>query len=237
MEDRFYFTQLTSGEDFGVDNPFARQMANHCYSIGDRRTGEAVLVDPTYDVSGILEQVRSDGFEPTSVILTHYHADHAGGSIAGHEIEGTVTLLEEVDIPVHVHRDEVEFVTLATGLQASQLVTHDSGDTVNVGEYDVELIHTPGHTPGSQCLLVEDHLLSGDTLFLSGCGRTDLPGGDAAELYVSLTQRLSQVGDNIELFPGHHYSDDLSASMGNTRQSNNVFRPKSKDDWLRIFAS
>ena len=85
-------------------------------------------------------------------------------------------LVDKVDVPIHLQRPEVEFVTKTTGMGADQLVGHDSGDVVNVGALEIELIHTPGHTPGSQCFLVDGHLISGDTLFLDGCGRTDLPG-------------------------------------------------------------
>ena len=86
-----------------------------------------------------------------------------------------------------------------------------------VGDIPIELIHTPGHTPGSQCFLVDGRLVAGDTLFLEGCGRTDLPGGDPEALYESLTQRLAKVPDDAVLFPGHLYSPEPSATMGETR--------------------
>jgi hydroxyacylglutathione hydrolase len=104
-------------------------------------------------------------------------------------------------VPIHAQRDEVEWVTKRTGVGADALVAHDAGDHVRVGAVDVTLIHTPGHTPGSQCLLVDDHLISGDTLFLDGCGRTDLPGSDPEEMYRTLTQRLSAISDDAVLYP------------------------------------
>ncbi len=93
-----------------------------------------------------------------------------------------------------------------------------------VGEIPIELIHTPGHTPGSQCFYVADRLVSGDTLFLEGCGRTDLPGGDPAALYESLTTKLAKIPDHAMLYPGHLYSPEPSQSMGDTRTHNYVFR-------------
>jgi glyoxylase-like metal-dependent hydrolase (beta-lactamase superfamily II) len=104
-----------------------------------------------------------------------------------------------------------------------------------VGDIPIELLHTPGHTPGSQCFFVDGRLVAGDTLFLEGCGRTDLPGGDPAALYESLTQVLAKVPDDAVLFPGHLYSAEASATMGETRQWNYVFRPRSAQEWLAMF--
>ncbi len=237
MDDGLYFKQLLSGQDFATKNLFAHQMVNHSYCIGDTQTKDAVLVDPAYDVASILARLREDEMNLVGIILTHYHADHAGGTIAGNDIAGSAQLLELVDVPVHVQQAEVEFLGLAAGLTPSQLEVHDSGGKVQVGKYEIDLIHTPGHTPGSQCLLVENRLLSGDTLFLHGCGRTDLPGGDPTELYYTLTHRLAKVGDAVELFPGHHYSAEFSSSMATTRRENSVFRPNSAEEWVAAFAS
>ncbi|MEM7326682.1 MAG: MBL fold metallo-hydrolase [Actinomycetota bacterium] len=235
MQDRLYFRQLLSGRDFGTDNMIARQMVNFAYAVGDRETGEALLVDPAYDVAGLLAILEADGMTVTGVLGTHYHADHIGGNMMGHNIVGVVDLLEQVDVPIHLQAPELEFVTKTTGLGPDQLVAHASGDTVTVGEIEIELIHTPGHTPGSQCFLVENHFISGDTLFLDGCGRTDLPGGDAEELYHSINTRLAKVPDEATLFPGHLYSPEPSRSMGETRDLNVVYRPNSVEQWMMMF--
>ena len=120
-------------------------------------------------------------------------------------------------------------------LSESDLVEHSSGDTLLVGEIPIELIHTPGHTPGSQCFLVDNRLIAGDTLFLEGCGRTDLPGGDPAALYESLTQKLGKVPDDAVLFPGHLYSAEPSQPMGDVRHFNYVFRPRDAQEWMAMF--
>ena len=112
---------------------------------------------------------------------------------------------------------------------------HDSGDVVEVGEIAIELLHTPGHTPGSQCFLVQGRLVAGDTLFLDGCGRTDLPGSDPEAMYESLTTRLARVPDDVVLYPGHLYSTEPSATMGETRRRNVVFMPQSAAQWLAMF--
>jgi glyoxylase-like metal-dependent hydrolase (beta-lactamase superfamily II) len=235
MDDRLYFRQLLSGRDFATGDMMAQQMVNFAYLIGDAETGEAVIVDPAYDVDGLLAILEADGMTPVGVLGTHYHADHIGGSMMGYDIAGVAALLERFDIPVHLQAPEVEFVTKTTGLGEDQLVGHASGDTVAVGGVEIELIHTPGHTPGSQCFLVDGHLVAGDTLFLDGCGRTDLPGGDPEELYHSLTTRLAKVPDDAVLFPGHLYSPQPSRSMGETRQLNVVFKPKSVEQWMTMF--
>jgi hydroxyacylglutathione hydrolase len=154
----------------------------------------------------------------------------------GYRISGLDDLLEQNPVPVHVHADEAPWVQRVTGASDSDLVQHASGDTVTVGALDIELIHTPGHTPGSQCFFVDGrYLVSGDTLFLEGCGRTDLPGGDAAQLYESLTRKLAKVPDDAVLFPGHLYSAEPSATMGATRKWNFVFKPRTEADWLAMF--
>ncbi|MCU1453822.1 MAG: fold metallo-hydrolase [Acidimicrobiales bacterium] len=235
MSDRLYFRQLLSGLDFAEDDPIAQQMVNFLYLVGDRETGEAVVIDPAYDPQAILDTLAADGMRLVGALATHYHADHVGGSLMGHGISGIRELLDAAPVPIHVQRTEAEWVEKSTGVPAAELTAHESGDTVFVGEVPITLIHTPGHTPGSQCFLVDGRLVAGDTLFLNGCGRTDLPGSDPAAMYESLTQRLAKVPDDAVLYPGHLYSEKPSATMAETRSRNVVFRPQSLDQWLTMF--
>ena len=237
MEDRLYFRQLLAGRDIARQDPLARQMVNFVYVIGDRERGEAVVIDPAYDVAGVLDVLAEDDMTLVGALATHYHPDHVGGDMMGYSIEGVEALLAQQPVPIHVQADEAPWVQRVTGASTSDLVEHQSGDTVMVGEIPIELIHTPGHTPGSQCFLVANRLVAGDTLFLEGCGRTDLPGGDPTALYESLTQRLAKVPDDATLFPGHLYSAEPSASMGDTRRLNYVFRPRDEREWLMMFGS
>ena len=108
---------------------------------------------------------------------------------------------------------------------------------VEVGAIPITLIHTPGHTPGSQCFFVDGRLVSGDTLFLDGCGRTDLPGGDPEALYESLTQKLAVIPDDTVLYPGHLYSPEPSAPLGDVRHTNYVFRPRTREQWMMMFGN
>jgi len=218
-----YFRQLLSGRDFAVGDPLASQMVNFVYAVGDRRTGECVLVDPAYAVRELVDLVGADDMTVTGALATHYHPDHVGGSMMGHSIEGIAELLDHVDCPVHVQHDEVEWITKSTNVSSDHLVGHGSGDVLRVGDIEISLVHTPGHTPGSQCFFVDDRLIAGDTLFLEGCGRTDLPGSDPVKMFESL-RRLAQVPDSTILFPGHRYSIASSATMDVVKETNFVFQ-------------
>jgi glyoxylase-like metal-dependent hydrolase (beta-lactamase superfamily II) len=172
----------------------------------------------------------------TGVLATHYHPDHVGGEMMGMSIAGIEELLSVIDVPIHVQREEVPWVERRTGVGADSLVAHDSSDIVTVGGIDIELVHTPGHTPGSQCFLVDGRLVSGDTLFLEGCGRTDLPGSDPEEMYRTLHQRLMRISDDTVIFPGHLYSAERSAPMEYLRRFNYALAPTTAEQWLAMFA-
>jgi len=232
---RLYFRQLLAGRDFAQRDQIAAQMANFVYLIGDTETKQAVVVDPCYAVDDLVKIAEQDGYRIEGALATHYHQDHVGGDMFGHPLEGVKELLARGASKVHCQRPEAPWIKRVTGCSDSDLALHDSGDVVQVGAIAIQLIHTPGHTPGSQCFLVQDHLVAGDTLFLQGCGRTDLPGGDSRQLYLSLTQKLAKVPDSAVLYPGHLYDPRPNAPLGETRRSNTVFKPKSEAEWLRMF--
>jgi glyoxylase-like metal-dependent hydrolase (beta-lactamase superfamily II) len=234
MAGRLYFRQLLSGRDFAADDQIAAQMVNFVYLIGDRATHDCVVVDPAYAVEDLLAIAEQDDMRIIGALATHYHADHIGGSMMGYALEGVKDLLERAPVKVHVNDAEAAWVQRQTGLGDSDLAKHESGDRLAVGEIPIQFLHTPGHTPGSQCFLVEDRLVSGDTLFLDGCGRTDLPGSDVDEMWQSL-QRLASLPDKIVLYPGHRYSFASSATMAAVRESNFVLRPRTKEQWLSMF--
>jgi len=233
-DDRLYFRQLLAGRDFATSDQLARQMVNFVYLIGDRETGEAVVVDAAYGIRDLLDIIETDGMKLVGALATHSHPDHVGGDMMGYSIAGLSELLALNPVPVHVQADEAPWVQRVTGASATDLVEHSSGDTVMVGQIPIELIHTPGHTPGSQCFLVGDRLVSGDTLFLDGCGRTDFPGSDPALMYESL-QRLATLPDDVVVYPGHRYSLAGSGTIAAVRESNYVFKPKTREQWLSAF--
>jgi glyoxylase-like metal-dependent hydrolase (beta-lactamase superfamily II) len=234
MNDRLYFRQLLSGTDFAAQDQMAQQMVNFVYLIGDTQTRECIIVDPAYAVHEIAEIVEADDMNLVGALGTHYHPDHVGGKMMGWNIEGISSLLERNEVPIHIQKSEMEWVTKTTGVSSSHLTAHEGGDVVEVGEIAITLLHTPGHTPGSQCFLVDGKLVSGDTLFLEGCGRTDLPGSNPEDMYDSLNMLATLPNDTI-VYPGHRYSDPAFLAMGQVRETNYVFKPTSKEGWLQWF--
>jgi len=233
-DDNLYFRQLLSGHDFAVGDPLAVQMANFVYLIGDRSTGECAVIDPAYAVDDIVRVAAEDDMKITDVLATHYHPDHIGGSMMGHRIEGITKMLETGSYRIHVNENEVPWVVRTSGVSENDLIAHSAGDCVQVGDVRIDLVHTPGHTPGSQCFHVRGCLISGDTLFLDGCGRTDLPGSDAEKMYESL-QLLDSLPAETIIYPGHRYSVPPSETLAEVRTHNFVLKPKTKDQWLTIF--
>lgn len=225
MSDTLYFRQLLAGRHFGRNHPVCGQMANFVYLVGDRDTKECVVIDPAWAVDDIVDVAEADGMRIVGAFGTHYHPDHVGGSMMGFHVEGFNRLLERRACPLHIHRGDAEFVTKVTGLPASELTLRDSGDKVAVGAVEIEWLHTPGHTPGSCCFRVANSLLAGDTLFLQGCGRTDLPGGDVEEMRRTLGQRFSALPDDTVIYPGHNYGG-AQAPIGSLRKTNPVFDPR-----------
>ena len=184
-EDRLYFRQLLSGRDFAASDPIAQQMRNFAYLIGDRQSGDCVVVDPAYAAGDLLDIAERDGMHLSGVLVSHHHPDHVGGSMMGFELKGLAELLERTSVPVHVNSHEADWVSRVTGIARSELTAHEHGDTVSVGSVPIELLHTPGHTPGSQCFLLDGRLVAGDTLFLEGCGRTDFPAATSTTCFAA----------------------------------------------------
>jgi glyoxylase-like metal-dependent hydrolase (beta-lactamase superfamily II) len=234
-DSRLYFRQLLSGRDFACGDQMAVQMVNFSYLIGDWATGEAVVVDPAYGVGELVAIAEADGMRITGALATHHHPDHVGGSMMGYSIEGIAALLEQVSVPIHAHREEAALITRVTGLEPAAVVGHHGGDRLRVGAVEIELLHTPGHTPGSQCFLVDGMLIAGDTLFLQGCGRTDLPGSDPASMYESL-HRLAGLPDTTVVYPGHRYSVASTGTLAAVKETNMVFKPATKEAWLQAFS-
>jgi glyoxylase-like metal-dependent hydrolase (beta-lactamase superfamily II) len=235
-DDRLYFRQLLSGRDFAQNDPIARQMLNFAYLIGDRETKDAVVVDPAYAAGDLVDALEADGMHLSGVLVTHHHPDHVGGTMMGFELKGLAELLEHVSVPVHVNTHEAPWVSRVTGIPLTDLTKHEHGDKVDIGDIEVELLHTPGHTPGSQCFLLDGRLVAGDTLFLEGCGRTDFPGGDIDGMYRSLHQLAKLPGDPT-VYPGHWYSQEPSASLSEVRRTNYVYRPTSLEQWRTLMGA
>jgi glyoxylase-like metal-dependent hydrolase (beta-lactamase superfamily II) len=225
-ESDLYFAQIPVG-----------QMANFAYLVGSLATREALLIDPAWEVEALLERTASDDVKIVGALATHYHQDHVGGEIFGMQIEGVARLLERHPVPIHVNELEADGTRRITGASESDLVRRSGGDVIELGAIRVRLLHTPGHTPGSQCFLVEEsgrpgRLVSGDTLFLGSCGRVDLPGSNVEDMYRSLNDTLKALPDDTLVYPGHLYSAEPSGTLGEQKRSNPYLRVASLEQFL-----
>lgn len=231
-----YIRQLLAGRDFALSDYFASQMANFVYLIGDDEKKVCMVVDPAWDVPGIIEAAEKEGMKIIGALVTHYHPDHVGGNIFGHSIAGLAEFISMRPVKVHVNKVESEGVKQVTGLSDNDLEKHIGGDEIAIGDIIVRLLHTPGHTPGSQCFLASGALVSGDTLFIGGCGRVDLPGSNPDDMYRSLTQVLAKLPVETVLYPGHNYASNPVSTIGDEKRQNHYLQIGSLDDWRKLMA-
>jgi glyoxylase-like metal-dependent hydrolase (beta-lactamase superfamily II) len=225
-ESDLYFQQIPVGE-----------MANFAYLIGSRSTREALVVDPAWSVDALLDQAAADDMRVVGALVTHYHQDHVGGHIFGMDIEGLTRLLERQPVPIYANEHEAAGLARVTGVSSSDVTRKQAGDVIELGPLRVRLLHTPGHTPGSQCFLVEEagqpgRLVSGDTLFLGSCGRVDLPGSDVDAMYRSLNVTLKALPDETLLYPGHMYASEPFDTLGHQKRANPYLRVTSLEQFL-----
>lgn len=206
MNNQLYFKQIEIGP-----------MQNYVYLIGSLETRKVAVVDAAWEIDTILKVAAQDDVEITHAFVTHTHPDHVGGRFANVDIPGVTELLGRCKAKVVVHKAEAEALQ---GFSASDVIKADSGDKIDIGGVEIQLLHTPGHTPGSQCFLVDGRIVSGDTLFINACGRVDFPGGNPEQMYYSLTQKLMALPDDTVLFPGHNYAAKPHDTIGEQKKTN-----------------
>jgi hydroxyacylglutathione hydrolase len=209
-------------------------MQNFVYLIGDPATKEAAVVDPAWNVPAILKQAETDGYRLTHVLLSHGHYDH---------INGVEDVLDKTDATVCGQKVELEeFIPEGAGglvIPKSSLKKTVTGQAVRVGNLDITLIHTPGHTPGSQCILLKNPgggseiLITGDTLFVGTCGRCDLPYSSPEDLYKSMV-RLKKLDDSTVFYPGHDYGATPSNTLKDEKKTNPFLLCDALDDFLQM---
>jgi glyoxylase-like metal-dependent hydrolase (beta-lactamase superfamily II) len=206
-------------------------MQNYVYLVGDPETREAAVIDAAWEIDAIVDAAAADGYTITKALVTHFHPDHLGGRFMGMSVTGATELVAKLGIKTHINKHEAGYVGRVSDLSPSDVVAVDAGDTITIGKVPLTFVHTPGHTPGSQCFLVDGNLISGDTLFIGSCGRTDLPGSDPAQLYDSL-KTLRKLPDDTMLYPGHNYADRPTSTIGNEKRRNLCMRFDSLEEFL-----
>jgi glyoxylase-like metal-dependent hydrolase (beta-lactamase superfamily II) len=209
-------------------------MMNFIYLIGCAETREAAVVDPAWDVERIRRIADESDLTIKHILVTHAHPDHVNG------LEG---LLEATDAKVYMQADEQDYMREIAARfrvpvdfmkrRSSSFHAISDTETIHIGKLPIQFLHTPGHTPGSQCFLVEENLISGDTLFINACGRVDLPGGDPEKMWWSLNRRLAALGDDTVLYPGHNYADHPTSTIGEQKRTNPYLQYTSVGDFLR----
>ena len=209
----------------------AGPMGNCLYRIADPATRKAFIFDPAWIPLELYDQAIADGLAVEGVVLTHTHQDHVGGSLFGQSIPGLRELIEaHPDLPVWVHESEAAKLLEITGIPEKNVRILIDEQNLQLGELDIRCIHCPGHSPGGVAFLVDGNLIAGDTLFVQGVGRVDLPGSDPDALFYSL-RRLIELPDATRVFPGHGSPQEASSTIGREKELNPYLRPTTVEQW------
>lgn len=202
-----------------------KKMATFCYIAADSATNTCALVDPAFETDRILDIVNKKGLKVTHLINTHCHSDHSAGNAAIIAATGAKLLIHEVDAKYLKGLPNRLFTRMLGGKKSPEperlLV---DGESIKIGEGKLEVIHTPGHTPGSICLYTTGHLITGDTLFVSSIGRTDLPGGSLKQLVASVKEKIFTLPGETIVWPGHHYGATVSSTIEKEKETNPFIR-------------
>jgi len=195
-------------------------MENFVYLLIDESSRSAAVIDPAWEVDAIVAEAKNLDVNVTDILLTHSHHDHING------IDG---LLNHYDAQIHILKKEAEF----WGENLNKPQIHHGGDKIKLGKTDVEVMHTPGHTPGSTCYRAGNDLITGDTLFVFGCGRCDLHGGDPEQMHTTLKHIRDELPDSIVIHPGHNYSVQKTSTLGEETEGNPFMHFTEVDQFVR----
>lgn len=193
-------------------------MQNFTYLLEDEDTGEAIVVDPSWDLPDVLQTIERNNLKVKYIVNTHYHFDHTIGNDF---------MVKSTDAKIIQHKAS----TLKNDMTVSD------GDKIKFGNSEVTVFHTPGHSKDSMCLVGDGKVFSGDTLFVGNCGRIDLPGGSAKELYHSLFNVVSKMNENFVLYPGHNYGSFPTSTIGKEKKTNFVLQPRTEDEFMEFMNS
>ncbi len=190
-------------------------MQNFSYILEDEETEEAIIIDPSWDLENIEQAINRNDLKIKYIVNTHHHIDHTLGNEAMAKLTGAKIIQHE-----------------ASELKHDLTVT--DGDKITFGDSELSIIHTPGHSKDGICLVGDGKIFSGDTLFVGNCGRIDLPGGSSKELYRSLFEIISNLDDNLVLYPGHNYGPTPTSTLGKEKATNFVMQKRTEQEFIAI---
>lgn len=194
---------------------------NFLYFVGDRASRQVAVVDPAWDAQTILDEAARLDVEIAHILCTHSHFDH---------VDQVPALLQKLDIGVHMLGEEIDF----SGFSCENLIRHSPGDTLKIGEHvEIAMMHTPGHTPGSVSYRLRDAIVTGDTLFVQGCGRCDFVGGDPEVMYATLRALLDKLPLETRIYPGHDYGPTPTSTLDDELESNPYFAFPTLDGFVK----
>ena len=196
-------------------------LATFAYIVADQAQGVCALIDPAFETARILDAVSSMGLRVTHVINTHGHSDHTAGNAAVIRATHAMLCIHEKDLgKLHgIVTRAASRVLGGAGSPKPDVLLKD-GDSITTGGIDLQVIHTPGHTPGGICLYAKGNLFTGDSLFVASVGRTDLPGGSIRQLIKAIKERLYRLDDSTIVWPGHDYGPTPSSTIGREKAAN-----------------
>ncbi|MDR3782109.1 MAG: MBL fold metallo-hydrolase [Candidatus Nitrosotalea sp.] len=193
-------------------------MQNFTYVLEDEDTREAVIIDPSWDLDLVIETLERNALKVKYVINTHHHFDHTIGNDA---------IVKYTKSKILQH----ESSTLKNDMRLT------NGEKIKFGNSELTVMHTPGHSKDSICLVGDGKIFSGDALFVGNCGRVDLPGGSAIELYHSLFDIIYKLDDNLMLYPGHNYGTSPNSTIGKEKKTNFVLQPRTEEEFVNFMGS
>ena len=199
-------------------------MQNFSYVIGDQKSKEAAIVDPGWETNKLIESCSKEKLEVKKIILTHSHFDHT---------QKADELASKTGSDIYLHEDDYNEVKRAIKNPNIRIHKLKDNDEIGIGSIKIKVLHTPGHCPGAICLLLGKKLLTGDTLFVSAIGRIDLPGADATKMFESL-QKIKNLDDDIEFYPGHDYGELPYSTIGSEKKSNPYLACRTKQDFFKF---
>jgi len=210
---------LVNSDRYSIDSLELGPMENFIYLITDKQTRRAAVVDPAWDVPQILKLAAEKDVVISDILLTHSHHDH---------INGIEQIQEKFDAQLHLLKAEARF----WGHHVDLPTLYHGGDRIKIGETEIDILHTPGHTPGSACYQIDDQLIVGDALFVWGCGRCDLRGGDAEVMFDTLQRMGRELPGNTHILPGHNYADKTTCTMAEQLEGNPFLQFDNKAEFV-----